>query len=53
MVSRKINIFVWPIGGTLKGITSPGQSGPESNGNEEVVHIPQIFKAGASPSDRV
>ena len=27
--------------GTLIGITTPGQSGPESNGNEEILHIPQ------------
>ena len=26
-------------------------SWPESNGNEGVLHISQIFKAGASPSD--
>ena len=30
-----------------------GQSGPESNGNEEVLHTPQISKTGASPSDTV
>ena len=28
-----------------------GQSGPESNGNEEVLHIPQNSRMGASPSD--
>ena len=28
-----------------------GQSGPESNGNEGILHIPQIFNAGALPSD--
>ena len=33
------------------GVTTPGQSGPGSNGNEGVLHIPQIFKAEASPSD--
>ena len=30
---------------------SPGQSGPESNGNEGVLYIPQISKVGALPSD--
>ena len=28
-------------------------SGHGSNGNEEVLHIPQSFKAGASSSDEV
>ena len=27
------------------------QSGPESNGYEGLLHIPQISKAGTSPSD--
>ena len=27
---------------TLIGITTPGQSGPKSNGNERVLHTPQI-----------
>ena len=31
-------------------ITTPGRSRPESNGNEEVPHIPQT---GALPSDAV
>ena len=32
--------------------TTPGQSGPESNGNEGVLCIPQISSnAGTSPSD--
>ena len=35
----------------LTGQTTPGKSGPWSNGNEEVLHIPQISKAGNSPSD--
>ena len=30
------------------GATTPSQSGPGSNGNEGVLHIPQISKAGAS-----
>ena len=38
----------------LSGATIPGQSGPESNGNEGVVRIPQSSSiAGASPSDRL
>ena len=35
---------------TLSGATSPGKSGPESNGNVGVLHIPQISKAEFSAS---
>ena len=36
----------------LSGSTSPGQSGPGSNGNEEVIRIPQSPSiTGTSPSD--
>ena len=35
----------------LPGATSLGQSRPGSNGNEEVLHIPQSSRSGASPSD--
>ena len=35
---------------TLSGATTLGQSGPGSNGNEGVLRIPQISKAGSSPS---
>ena len=37
---------IWPIDRTLSGATTPGQSGPWSDGNERVLHIP-----GTSPSD--
>ena len=37
---------------TLSSATTPGQSGPRSNGIEGLLHIPQISKAGVSPSDR-
>ena len=41
-----------PLIGPLSGATTPGQSGPGSNGNEEVLRIPQISSiAGTSPSD--
>ena len=33
--------------------TTPGQGGPESNGDEGVLYIPQSSKTGASPSDAV
>ena len=36
------NSFIWPIMRTLSGVTTQGQSGPASNGNEEVFRIPQI-----------
>ena len=36
----------------LSGATTPGQSGPGSDGNEGVLHIPQSSStAGTSPSD--
>ena len=34
-------------------ITTAGQSGPGSKGNEGVFHTFQILKSGASPSDAV
>ena len=33
---------IWPIERTLFGATTPGQRGSGSNGNEGVLHIPQI-----------
>ena len=37
---------------TLSGATTPGQSGPENDGNEEVLRILQSSSiTGASPSD--
>ena len=36
---------------TLSGATTPGQSELGTNGNEAVLHIPQISKARAWPSD--
>ena len=42
---------IWPIDRTLSGATIPGLSGAVSNGNERVLHIPEIYKAGASSSD--
>ena len=47
------NSSIWlPIDRTLSGVTTPGQSGPGSDGNEGVFHIPQSSSiTGASPSD--
>ena len=42
---------IWPTDRTLSGATTLGQSRPGSNSNEEVLHIPQISKARASPWD--
>ena len=33
------NSSIWSIERTLSGATTPGQSGPESNGNEGVQYI--------------
>ena len=35
------NSSIWPIDGTLSSAPTSGQSGPGSNGNEEVLRIPQ------------
>ena len=43
---------IQPIDRALSGTTIPGQSGPGSNGNEEVLHIPQSSSiTGTSPLD--
>ena len=42
----------WPIDRTLSGVTTPGQSGSGSNGNEGVLGILQSFSiTGTSPSN--
>ena len=35
------NSSIWPMDRTLSGATTPGQSGPGSDGNERVLRIPQ------------
>ena len=47
---KGLNSSTWLIDKTPTGTTTPGQSGPGSNGNEEAFHIPQSSKTGASPS---
>ena len=43
---------IWLIDRTLSGATTLGQSGPGSDGNEGILHIPQSFSiTGVSPSD--
>ena len=50
-ISMQYSSF-WHINRTLSGATTPGQSGPWSDGNEEVLHIPQSSCIpGTSPSN--
>ena len=42
---------IWSISGTLTGTTTSSQSGPGSNGNEGVFHIPQSSRTETSLSD--
>ena len=42
---------IWPIDGTLTGMATLGQSGPEGNGNEGALHTSQIFRSQVKPSD--
>ena len=45
---------IWPIDKTLIGATTPGYSGPGSDGNEEIILIhPSFSFTEASPSDCV
>ena len=37
--NKRLNSSILPIGGTLTGTTTPGQSGPGSNLNEGVLNI--------------
>ena len=40
---------IWPIDKTLSDATTPGQSGPGSNCNEGVLHIPQSSGITGTP----
>ena len=44
------NSSIWPIDRSLWGGTPPGQSGPRSDSNEGLLHIPQISKSAVLPS---
>ena len=44
------NSSIWPIDRTQSDATTPGSSGPGSDGNEGLLRIPQNI-TGASPSD--
>ena len=46
------NSSIWTIDRTLSGATTPSQSGPGSDGNEGLFHIPQTSGiTGASLAD--
>ena len=48
----KCQTSIWPIDSTLSDATTPGQSGPGSNGNKRVLHVSQSSSiTEASPSD--
>ena len=47
---KRLNSSIWPIDRTQTGSTTSGQSGPRSNGNEEVLHIFQHSRTGVWPS---
>ena len=42
--------FYRPIDGTLTASSTARKNGPMSNGNEGVLHTPQIFRTGTSTS---
>ena len=51
--SKLLNISIWTIDRALIGATASGQSGPESNGNEEVLNNSQSSRTRSSPSDNL
>ena len=50
-LAQDLNSNNFPIDGTLTGTITPDQNGPGSNGNVEVLHIPQSSRTAASQSD--
>ena len=51
--SKWLNSSIWLIDESLTGTTTTDHSGSGNNSNEEVFHIPQSFRTGASLSDAV
>ncbi len=51
-ITLSLSLFVFIVV-LFIGTITPSQSGPESNSNEGVLHIPQNSKSGASRSDFV
>ena len=50
-MNQSYNIHIRRIDGILTGSTVHSRSGPESNGNQNVLHIPQISRTMVSPPD--
>ena len=48
---KLLNSSIWLIDGTLTGTTILGQSGPGTNDNKGVLHIPQSSITGTLLSD--
>ena len=44
ILNKRLNTSTWPTDGTLISITTPSQSVPENNGNEEVPHISKTLR---------
>ena len=42
VICLRIVCSIWPIDRTLSGASTSSQNGPRGNGNEDVLHIPQI-----------
>ena len=51
MYNKWTNSSIWPIDVTRTHTTILGQSGQECNSKEEVLHLPESSRTGASPSD--
>ena len=47
----QISRSIWPLDETLTGTTIMNKSGPKSNINDGVLHIPQRFRMKTSPAD--
>ena len=45
------NCFIWLVDKTLSSATTLDQSGPGSDGNEEILHIPQSSSITEASSD--
>ena len=51
IILRKwLDSSIWPVDRTQTDTTTPGQSRPETNDNEAVLHILESYRTGASPS---
>ena len=50
---KKEEELIWPINGTLTGSIAPIPRETGNNGNERVLHIPQICRTGVSLSNGV